>query len=211
MKQHIPNVLTYGRLVLCLVTFVALIMIGRQIGGFDGGLPINAWKHIAFWSFVVAAITDFLDGYLARRWGVVSMTGAILDPIADKVLVCGAILGLLGLGLTGMTGMLIASGAILFREFSVSALREVLAPKGIKLPVTFLAKTKTTLQLVALAAIMAIIFIDAWWPNLDALRVAAVLKALAFAQAFYGFAAAVTVWTGIEYGLAARKVLKSEA
>jgi CDP-diacylglycerol--glycerol-3-phosphate 3-phosphatidyltransferase len=209
MKQRIPNLLTYGRLVLCAVMFVALIMIGRQISGLSDAVPIDVWKHIAFWSFVVAAVTDFLDGYLARRWGVVSMTGAILDPIADKVLVCGAILGLLGLGLPGMTGMLIASGAILFREFAVSALREVLAPKGIKLPVTFLAKTKTTLQLVALAAIMAIIFIDAWWPSPETLRVEPVLKALAFAQAFYGLAAAVTVWTGIEYGLAARKALKA--
>ena len=209
MKKQIPNILTYGRLVLCLVMFVALIMIGRQIAGLEGWLPIDLWKHIAFWSFLVAAVTDFLDGYLARRWGVVSMTGAILDPIADKVLDCGAILGLLGLGLPGMTGMLIASGAILFREFAVSALREVLAPRGIKLPVTFLAKTKTTLQLVALAAIMAIIFIDAWWPSLKTLSVAPVLKALAFDQAFYGFAAAVTVWTGIEYGLAARKALRT--
>ena len=214
MKQHIPNILTYGRLVLCLVMFVALVMIGRQISNFGDPVPISVWKHLAFWSFVVAAVTDFLDGYLARRWGVVSTTGAILDPIADKVLVCGAILGLLGLiGVLqfGLSGMLIASGAILFREFAVSALREVLAPKGIKLPVTFLAKTKTALQLVSLAAIMAIIFIDAWWPNPDTLRFEAVLKALAFAQAFYGFAAAVTVWTGIEYGLAARKALKAAA
>lgn len=209
MKQNIPNILTYGRLVLCLVMFVALIMIGRQISGFGDVLPIDVWKHIAFWSFVVAGVTDFLDGYLARRWGVVSMTGAILDPIADKVLVCGAILGLLGLGLPGMTGMMIASGAILFREFAVSALREVLAPRGIKLPVTFLAKTKTTLQLVSLAAIMGVIFIDAWWPATAQVNVQMVLKALAWAQGLYGLAAAVTVWTGIEYGLAARKALKA--
>lgn len=208
MKQHIPNILTYGRLVLCLVMFVALVMIGRQISGFHDPVPIDVLKNVAFWCFVVAGVTDFLDGYLARRWGVVSMTGVILDPIADKVLVCGAIIGLLGLGLPGMTGMLIASGAILFREFAVSALREVLAPRGIKLPVTFLAKTKTTLQLVALAAIMAVIFIDAWWPNPDELDVRAVLRALAWTQGLYGLAAAVTVWTGIEYGLAAKRALK---
>lgn len=211
MKQHIPNILTYGRLVLCLVMFVALVMIGRQISGFYDGVPIDVWKHIAFWSFVIAGVTDFLDGYLARRWGVVSMTGAILDPIADKVLVCGAIVGLLGLPLPGMTGMLIASGAILFREFAVSALREVLAPRGIKLPVTFLAKTKTTLQLVSLAAIMAVVFIDAWWPAPERLQVETVLKALAAAQILYGFAAAVTVWTGVEYGLGARRALRAAA
>lgn len=210
MKQHIPNILTYGRLVLCLVMFVALIMVGREISGFAGEVDIDVWKHLAFWSFVIAAVTDFLDGYLARRWGVVSMTGAILDPIADKVLVCGAILGVLGLGLPGNTGMLIASGAILFREFSVSALREVLAPKGIKLPVTFLAKTKTTLQLIALAAIMGIAFSDVWLPSPTDAQIETVLKAFMAAQVLYGFAAAVTVWTGIEYGLAARKALRAK-
>ena len=209
MKQYIPNILTYGRLVLCGVMFVALVMIGRQDAGFEGWLSLTVWAHIAFWSFVVAGVTDFLDGYLARRWGVVSMTGAILDPIADKVLVCGAILGILALRLPGSTGMLIASGAILFREFAVSALREVLAPKGIKLPVTFLAKTKTTLQILALTEVMAVVFIAAWWPASVEIQPAAVLKALAAAQAFYGFAAAVTVWTGIEYGLAARKALRA--
>jgi CDP-diacylglycerol--glycerol-3-phosphate 3-phosphatidyltransferase len=208
MKQHIPNILTYGRLVLCLVMFVALIMIARRISGFGDSVPIDVWKHLAFWSFVVAAVTDFLDGYLARRWGVVSMTGTILDPIADKVLVCGAILGILGI-VPGDTGLLIASGAILFREFAVSALREVLAPKGIKLPVTFLAKTKTTLQLVALAAIMGLAFSDVWLRNPTDAQVDMVLKAFAGAEFLYGFAAAVTVWTGIEYGLAARKALKA--
>ena len=111
--------------------------------------------EIALASFVVAAVTDFFDGYLARRWNVVSTFGAIMDPIADKVLVCGAILGLLAVG---VQGILIPSFLILFREFAVSAMREVLAPRGIKLPVTFLAKTKTTLQLVALAALMIVSF-----------------------------------------------------
>jgi CDP-diacylglycerol--glycerol-3-phosphate 3-phosphatidyltransferase len=206
MKQHIPNILTYGRLVLCLATFVALWMIGREISGEPAWLPIDAWKHIAFWTFVVAGVTDFFDGYLARRWGVVSMTGAILDPIADKVLVCAAVLGLLALGLPGL---LVPSGAILFREFAISALREVLAPRGIKLPVTFLAKTKTTLQLISLAAIMAVAFVDAWLPITTDGQVAAAHKAFFAAQVLYGFAAAVTVWTGIEYGLAARKALKA--
>lgn len=206
MKQHIPNILTYGRLLLCLVMFGALAMIVSEINGKPTPLPIDAWKHIAFWSFVIAAVTDFLDGWLARRWGVVSMTGAILDPIADKVLVCGAILGLLA---AGFPGMLIASGMILFREFAVSALREVLAPKGIKLPVTFLAKTKTTLQLVALAALMAAAFADAWLPITTDADVLSVQKAYFAAQMIYGFAAAVTLWTGIEYGLAARKALKA--
>jgi cardiolipin synthase (CMP-forming) len=117
-----------------------------------------------------------------------------MDPIADKVLVCGAILGLLAIG---TQGILVPSFAILFREFGVSAMREVLAPRGIKLPVTFLAKTKTALQLVALAFLMAVSF----WTFGPGGKLAA--------QVLYGFAAAVTLWTGIEYALAARKALRT--
>jgi len=204
MKQHIPNVLTIARLILCLVMFAAFVaMAPAAIGGAAPVDPkILTWTIVI--SFVVAAVTDFLDGYLARRWNVVSMAGAILDPIADKVLVCGAILGLCAL--TSSLDLLLAGGLILFREFSVSALREVLAPKGIKLPVTFLAKTKTTLQLVALAALMVFMF---WAPlGFDALSPMRV-TGLQFAKALFYIAAVVTVWTGVEYGLAARKALKA--
>jgi CDP-diacylglycerol--glycerol-3-phosphate 3-phosphatidyltransferase len=101
--------------------------------------------------------------------------------------------------------VLIAGGLILFREFAVSALREVLAPRGVKLPVTFLAKTKTTLQLVALAALMALIFWPVWGlPAPDA----QLEKAYEAAEALFAVAAAVTLWTGFEYGRAALKALK---
>jgi CDP-diacylglycerol--glycerol-3-phosphate 3-phosphatidyltransferase len=107
-------------------------------------------ERVAFIAFVVAALTDFVDGWLARRLHAVSIWGAILDPIADKVLVCGVVLGLLTLGGNGWVA--IPAALILFREFTVSALREVAAGKGISLPVTLLAKWKTALQLTALGA-----------------------------------------------------------
>ncbi len=197
MKQNLPNILTIARLILSLGMFLALAAIGARL-----------WPDQAIWllrfavvAFFVAAITDFFDGWLARRWKVVSLTGAILDPIADKILVCGAILGLLAVQ---APGVLVAGAVILFREFSVSALREVLAPRGIKLPVTFLAKTKTALQLVALGAIMVLWFWPAWGlaVNYGLLR-----SALLAAEGLFDFAALVTVWTGVEYALAARKAL----
>lgn len=200
MKQQIPNILTYARLVLCLVMFAAFGLIAAGVTGRATGVApsILAWTTLI--TFAVAAVTDFLDGYLARKWDVVSMTGAILDPIADKVLVCGAILGLAAV--TSTPEILIPGGIILFREFSVSALREVLAPRGIKLPVTFLAKTKTALQLVAIAYLMLVLF----WPALfGGLLPMTYLHA---AQGLFYFAALVTVWTGVEYGMAARKALK---
>jgi CDP-diacylglycerol--glycerol-3-phosphate 3-phosphatidyltransferase len=195
--KHIPNLLTALRLVLSLAMFAALVVIA------SGGFPaIAAWLiRFMLAAFVIAAVTDFLDGWLARRWGVVSVAGAILDPIADKILVCGAILGLIAVG---APEMLLLGGIILFREFAVSALREVLAPRGIKLPVTFLAKIKTTLQLVAIAAMMIVWFWPAW--NIDA-RIDHLRIALEGAVMLMGVAAVVTLWTGLEYGRAAMLAL----
>jgi CDP-diacylglycerol--glycerol-3-phosphate 3-phosphatidyltransferase len=194
MKAQIPNILTSGRIVLCLVMCLAFVFLAAAAHGQLGPYTTALMAQVAVGAFVIAAVTDFFDGYLARKWNVVSTFGAIMDPIADKVLVCGAILGLL---VMPWPGLLVPSGVILFREFAVSAMREVLAPKGIKLPVTFLAKTKTTLQLVALAALMIVNFwtLDPW--------------AKTSAQLLYGLAAAVTLWTGAEYAMAARKALRA--
>jgi CDP-diacylglycerol--glycerol-3-phosphate 3-phosphatidyltransferase len=206
MKQ-LPNLLTGLRLVLSVAMFAALLAIG------SGRWPAAelGLARFSLAAFVIAAITDFFDGWLARRWSVVSLMGAILDPIADKILVCGAILGLLSVaalveapGL--MTSLIAPSGVILFREFAVSALREVLAPRGIKLPVTFLAKAKTTLQLVALGALMAIVLWPAW--RIDA-TIVHLREALAAAEILFALAAAVTLWTGLEYGRSAWLALRA--
>jgi CDP-diacylglycerol--glycerol-3-phosphate 3-phosphatidyltransferase len=208
--KQIPNLLTALRLVLSVLVFAALLVIGA------GRWPqaTFALARFALIGFVVAALTDFFDGWLARRWQVVSLAGAILDPIGDKILVCGTILGLLSVvalaqitavRLNLMTSLLAPSALILFREFAVSALREVLAPMGIKLPVTFVAKTKTTLQLVALAALMIVILWPAWGlgPTLPPIAFTA-------AEGLYALAAVVTLWTGLEYGRAAWAALREK-
>src|SRR3954447_6077738 len=150
--KHLPNILTSMRLVLALFMFVALAAAAGNIPGLGDKLEAPTQFALERWpvyAFVVAAVTAFFDGWLARRLNAVSVWGAILDPIGDKVLVCGAVLGLMSLGPQPM--VLLPAGLILFREFTVSALREVGAGKGVKLPVTLLAKWKTTLQLTALA------------------------------------------------------------
>jgi CDP-diacylglycerol--glycerol-3-phosphate 3-phosphatidyltransferase len=202
--KYLPNLLTLLRLVLSLAMFAALVTIGAA----EHGAQVSSQTGIALaWfsviAFVVASVTDYFDGWLARRWGVTSLAGAILDPIADKILVCGAILGLMIVGLPYMFGAL--GGLILFREFAVSALREVLAPRGIKLPVTFMAKTKTTLQLIALGALMILWFWPAWNipVPLDTLRLA-----WEIAQMVLLLATGVTLWTGVQYARAAAAALK---
>lgn len=199
MKQ-LPNTLTILRLALSLFVFFALATAG-QIPGLDrdARLGLARWAFIAF---VIAAITDFFDGWLARRYNVVSITGKILDPIADKVLICAAILGILAL--TQVPAFLIPAALILFREFAVSALREVAAGRGVKLPVTLLAKWKTTCQLVALAAVM----VAAAWPayGLPA-NTRLWVDALLGAYALFWIACVITLITGAQYGVQAWRAL----
>ena len=210
MKRAIPNLLTGGRLVLTLL--VLLFLVGAAGAWPFGGLEDAAKAQLRAWAFVffvVAAVTDFFDGWLARRWNVTSLLGAILDPIADKVLIAGAIVGLVA---DGVTDVALPGGLILFREFAVSALRETLAPKGLRLPVTMLAKWKTTVQLVALAALL---FIRGEGGLLQLLPAGVTagwecyFRPPIWALGLLWLAAAITVWTGVEYALSARKALRS--
>jgi CDP-diacylglycerol--glycerol-3-phosphate 3-phosphatidyltransferase len=153
---------------------------------------------------VLAAVTDFFDGWLARKLDAVSVWGAILDPIGDKVLVCGAILGLLSLG--PQPFVVLPAGLILFREFTVSALREVGAGKGVKLPVTVLAKWKTTLQMTALTLELLV----ACWGAFSLPDDPAIQGPLALsAHALFWLAALVTVITGAQYWEQTRKALQA--
>jgi CDP-diacylglycerol--glycerol-3-phosphate 3-phosphatidyltransferase len=156
----------------------------------------------AFGAFVVAGLSDFLDGWLARRLNARTLWGAILDPIADKVLVCAAILGLMSLGQNAAVA--IPAALILFREFTVSALREAAAGKGVSLPVTMLAKWKTTLQLVALGGEMLV----ACWAAFGLPDDPGVLSpATLAAHALLWGAALVTLVTGAQYWEQARRAL----
>jgi CDP-diacylglycerol--glycerol-3-phosphate 3-phosphatidyltransferase len=205
--KSLPNLLTGSRLVMALFMFVALAASTGAVPYFANRLePATqfALQRWAVYAFVLAAVTDFFDGWLARKLDAESVWGAILDPIGDKVLVCGAILGLLSLGPQPM--VVLPAGLILFREFTVSALREVGAGKGIKLPVTLLAKWKTTLQLVALTLEL---IVAAWGafalPDGTALRAGFEWAA----HGLFWLAAVVTLITGAQYWETTRKALAS--
>src|ERR1700743_415543 len=198
--KSLPNILTSMRLVLALFMFLALAAAAGAIPGLSDHLPqplqftLQRW---AVYAFVVAAVTDFFDGWLARKLDAVTVWGAILDPIGDKVLVCGAILGLMALG-GAQPMVLLPGGLILFREFTVSALREVGAGRGIKLPVTLLAKWKTTLQLVALTLELSV---AAWgsFPILRAMPPSIEGPFTIAAHSLFWLATLVTLITGAQY------------
>ena len=143
----LPNILTYGRIVA--IPIVVGCMFWQSI--LDGKLWLR-WVALAI--FIAAAITDFLDGYLARVWAQQSSLGRMLDPIADKLLVASCLL-MLAAEDTIHGWALLAAVVILCREILVSGLREYLAELRVSVPVTRLAKWKTTLQLVAVGFLIA--------------------------------------------------------
>ena len=143
----LPNILTYGRIVA--VPNGDGCMFGQN--NLHGGVCLR-WVALAV--FVVAGISDFLDGYFARAWSQQSSLGRMLDPIADKLLVASCLL-MLAAESTIHGWALFAAVVILCREILVSGLREYLAELRVSVPVTRLAKWKTTLQLIAVGFLIA--------------------------------------------------------
>ena len=143
----LPNMLTYARIVA--VPIVVGCMYGSDI--LQGGLWL---RWLALVIFVAAGITDVLDGYFARVYRQQSSFGRMLDPIADKLLVSSCLLMLAADG-TIRGWSLWAAIVILCREILVSGLREYLAELRVTVPVTWLAKWKTMLQLVAVGFLIA--------------------------------------------------------
>jgi CDP-diacylglycerol--glycerol-3-phosphate 3-phosphatidyltransferase len=195
--KSIPNLLTFLRLIAGVLMFLFLAAAAGGVPFVSEQLTPDSQFALERWAlifFVAACITDFFDGWLARKLNAVSVWGAILDPIGDKILICGAILGLAALG--PQPQIAIPFALILFREFAVSALREGAAPKGVKIPVTFLAKCKTALQMVAIAAELLVGSWAAWnlSANPDVLGVVTMI-----AHGILWIAALVTLWTGADY------------
>ncbi len=143
MTLNLPNILTILRLAAAPGVVVMFLYFAR---------PWADWFALVL--FVVAAFTDFLDGYLARAWKQESKLGAMLDPIADKAMVIIALVVI-----TGFSGMnpwiLLPATVIIFREVFVSGLREFLGDTAGTLKVTNLAKWKTTAQMVAISMLFA--------------------------------------------------------
>ena len=138
----LPNLLTYGRI----AAVPALVACFFMRGDFASWLAVGI--------FVAAGITDYLDGYFARAWAQHSALGRMLDPIADKLLVAAALL-MLAANQTIAGWSLWAAVIILSREILVSGLREFLGELSVGVPVTQLAKYKTTLQMVAIAFLLS--------------------------------------------------------
>ena len=182
---HIPNTLTVLRILLVPVFAVAFVM------------PGEAARLTAFAVFCVAGLSDALDGFAARKLNAGSDFGRMLDPIADKILVGVALMMLVAEGsvhefslTTGLSSLLklVPALIILSREILVSGLREFLAGVSVSVPVSSIAKLKTTIQMIAIGAMILGPIVDRWIPG-----------SLAFAYTLLWVAAALTVYTGYSY------------
>ncbi len=196
----LPNALTLMRIALVPVFALAFV------------LPGDGARLTAFVVFCIAGISDAFDGMAARRFNASSDFGRMLDPIADKILVAVALMMLVAEGtvrqfnLTSTTGVLgllklVPALIILAREILVSGLREFLAGARVSVPVTVFAKFKTTLQMIAIGAMILTPLADTFVPGLPAVTYSAVAYALLW------IAAALTVYTGFVYFRAGLKHL----
>ena len=140
-KQKLPNYLTFMR----------ILVIPGVVTSFSFPGVFAAWVGCGL--FVAASVTDWFDGYLARKFKSTSSLGRIFDPIADKLLVAATLLMMAAYDRLGYTGLWPAV-IILCREILVSGLREFLAEIQVGCPVTKLAKWKTTCQMIALPVLM---------------------------------------------------------
>ena len=142
--KNIPNILATIRIFLAFLMY--LFLVNRDL------FPIHpSWMdYFAALIFVIASITDFFDGYIARNFNAISKLGEILDPLADKLLTLGAFLGLLYLHRANPWAVYL----ILVREFFITGLRVVMASEGLSVKASFAGKVKTVFQMIAIGFLL---------------------------------------------------------
>ncbi len=146
--MNIPNTLTLLR-IFFVPLLVAVLLEQDAYVGWKGNVLLNN-EFLALAIFLVAAGTDLLDGYLARRWGQVTTVGTLLDPIADKLLISAALISLVQMRQIPAWMVIIVIG----REFAVTGLRSIAAAEGFTIQAGELGKTKMAFQVVAIAVLL---------------------------------------------------------
>ena len=173
---NLPNLLTLFRIFLVPLLVAALVQQNFAIHW--GPKLLVANDFFALTLFLAAALTDLLDGYLARRWKQVTTVGTLLDPIADKLLITAALISLVQTRL--LPGWMVI--LIISREFAVSGLRSIAAAEGYTIKAGELGKSKMMLQVLGVALIM----LSIRWPELRLLALAAM-----WAVVIFGLASAI--------------------
>jgi CDP-diacylglycerol--glycerol-3-phosphate 3-phosphatidyltransferase len=160
--MNLPNLLTLLRIFFVPLLVAALLADNHAsdslYSSFQQMIPVST-ELFALAVFIVAAVTDLLDGYLARRWGQITTVGTLLDPIADKLLISAALVALVDIHRVSSWMVIFIIG----REFAVSGLRSIAAASGYTISASELGKTKMAAQVVAIAFVIGGIR----WKNLE--------------------------------------------
>ena len=179
VSLNLPNALAFFRILLAPLMFFMLVNapeIFTQI-------HISWINYFAALIFVIASVTDFFDGYIARSWDQKTKLGAILDPLADKMLILAAFLGLMMLGRASAWAVYL----ILIREFFITGFRVVMASDGVEVAASMAGKVKTVSQMFAVG------FLLMSWPG---------------GELLLWIAVALTLYSGFEYIFAYVKAMK---
>lgn len=177
---NLPNILTLARIG-AIPLIVLLLLFEGRVAGF--------WAALVFGA---AAVTDWLDGWLARRWQVVTVLGKFLDPLADKLIVMAALIMLIPLGRVPAWAVFL----ILARELVVTGLRSIASSEGIVIAASELGKFKTIFQMVAISCLL--LHYDYYW--FFGWRVEVLHASMHHAGLFFFWIAfAITIWSGADY------------
>ena len=178
MQMNLPNKLTILRVILIPVFLVVLFL-----------LPAPANRYIAVAIFVVASLTDFLDGYLARKWNMVSNFGKFMDPLADKLLVMAALVSMVQLGDLPSWVVIL----ILAREFAITGFRTLAMEANIVMAASWWGKVKTTVQMV----MIILVLLDLPFAGISAIETILI-----------GLAVFFTILSGADYIIKNKQVLR---
>jgi len=176
---NLPNFLASLRILIAPIMF--WVILNPQVFT-DNGYDITWNYYFSSLLFVIASITDFFDGYIARQWNQTTMLGAILDPLADKMLTLAAFLALMMIGNASAWAIYI----IIVRELFITGIRTVAIGEGLDIKASWSGKIKTVFQMIAIG------FLLMHWP---------------YGNALLWLAVAVTVYSGLEYLWGFRKAL----
>jgi len=197
-KPHlawVPNALTLGR-----IAFIPVLIGGVLTYGSDHAF---LGTTVLLVLFAVLVLTDFLDGFLARKWQVTSDFGRMLDPIADKLFVAGLLISFAILT-RGTWWILAPTLVIIGRDIFVSGLREHAALEGIVMPPTQLAKWKTATEMLAIAALLLWVLSGQWLPISESIM-SFVDNSRRIGVSLLWVAASLSAFTGFHYAKAALK------
>ena len=191
-KMNLPNKLTIFRVIL-IIPFVVLLL-GGEAGWFGSNVLIP--NVIALAIFIIASLTDLADGKIARKYNMVTNFGKFMDPLADKLLVCSALIALIELKRIPAWIVII----IIAREFIISGFRLVASDNGVVIAASYWGKFKTTFQMVMVCLMLINVpGVETWWPWLNVLT-----------QVIMWVALALTIISLIDYLVKNKGVLKEQ-